>query len=150
MLYLLFRLGTDRYALRTEAIVEVLPLVTWRQLPHVPPDIRGIIDYHGVAVPVLDLQALALGTPVALRMGARIVVVDYPGGDAERRLLGLLVQEATGFLRRDEQEFTDSPVRSGAPYAGPITLHETHMVQRVELEQMVTPDLWRQFFRDEG
>jgi chemotaxis-related protein WspB len=150
VLYLLFRLGTDRYALRTEAIVEVLPLITWRQLPQVPPDIRGIIDYHGVAVPVLDLQSLALGTPVELRMAARIVVVDYPGGDGERRLLGLLVQEATGFIRRGEEEFTDSPVRSGAPYAGPITLHETQMVQRVELEQMVSPDLWRRFFRDEG
>lgn len=150
MLYLLFRLGTDRYALRTAAIVEVLPVITWRQLPQVPPEIRGIIDYHGAAVPVLDLQSLALGTPVELRMGTRIVVVDYPGGDAERRLLGLLVPEATGFIRRGEEEFTDSPVRSGAPYAGPITLHETHMVQRVELEEMVSPDLWRQLFRNAG
>ena len=41
MLFLLFRLGKDRYAIEARQVVEVLPMLAAKQIPHAPPAVRG-------------------------------------------------------------------------------------------------------------
>ncbi len=67
MLFILFQLGSDRYALPAGQVAEVLPLVALKALLGAPAGVAGLIDYRGTAVPVIDLSALALGRPAALR-----------------------------------------------------------------------------------
>ena len=61
MLFLLLEIGSDRYALEADRIVEVLPLVAMKGIPHAARGVAGAFDYHGTAVPVIDLSELALG-----------------------------------------------------------------------------------------
>src|SRR5690606_32186615 len=68
MLFLLFELDGDRYALPARDVVEVLPLVALKQIPDAPPGVAGVMDYRGHAVPVLDLSALVAGRPAARRV----------------------------------------------------------------------------------
>ena len=44
MLFLLFQLGGERYALEVSRVVEVLPLLSFKQFPHAPPGIAGIFN----------------------------------------------------------------------------------------------------------
>ena len=59
MKVLLFHIGRDRYGLPLASIVRVLPLLELKQLPLTPDYVAGLMDLHGVPVPVIDLSRLA-------------------------------------------------------------------------------------------
>ncbi len=61
MLFLLFELDGDHYALDAAEIVQVLPLVSTKSIPGSPAWVAGLFDRHGEAVPVIDMSHLALG-----------------------------------------------------------------------------------------
>jgi chemotaxis-related protein WspB len=149
MLFLLFELGEDRYALDARRIAEVLPLVRIKRIPRAPEGVAGVIDYHGSPVPVIDLSLLALGRPARQRLSTRIVVVRYPdGGD---HLLGLIAERASETLRREPSDFSDSGVTSeAAPYLGPVTRDGRGLVQRVEVERLLPAAVRERLFRPEA
>ena len=63
MLFLLFELGHDRYALDVRQIAAVLPLVAVKRIPRAPPAVEGLLNYRGAPVPVIDVSQLTLGRP---------------------------------------------------------------------------------------
>ena len=63
MLFLVFQLGKDRYAIEAHQVIEVLHLVNVKQIPQAPAGVAGVFDYHGASVPLIDLAELALGKP---------------------------------------------------------------------------------------
>ena len=107
MLFLLFQLGEDHYAIEATKIVAVLPLITPKSLPQAPPAVAGIFDYGGEAVPLIDLSQLALGRPARPQRSTRILVVNYPigDGDGDVRYLGLIAEQAVETVVRDPAEF---------------------------------------------
>ena len=54
MLFLLFQLGKERYALEATRVVEVVPLLALKQLPQAPKGVAGIFNYRGRPVPAGD------------------------------------------------------------------------------------------------
>lgn len=138
MLFLVFKIGRDRYALRTDQVMEVLPLVEWKTLPAAPPGVAGIFNYHGAPVPLVDVGELATRRPSARKMSTRIMVVKYTARGGETHPLGLLVEEATTTLRRAPEEFAEPGVEvENAPYLGPVTTDERGIVQWIKLDQLL-------------
>lgn len=127
MLFLHFRIGSDSFALRTDRIVEVVPLSDVEQMRQAPGAVAGYLEYRGHFVPVVDLCALEAGRPARRRMSTRIIVTRHPA--AENVLIGLIAENATEVLRIDPAEF--------APFAtGPLGL-----VQRIEVADLLPPAL---------
>jgi len=148
MLFLLFELGQDRYALQATRIAEVLPLVRIKQIPQAPPGVAGMFNYRGAPVPVIDLAELALGRPAERRLSTRILLLHYGADSAPPQLLGLIVERATEMLRREPAEFRDAGLANEAtPYLGPVTSDARGLVQRVEIEQLLPPALQELLFR---
>jgi chemotaxis-related protein WspB len=146
MLFLLFQLGTDRYALPVHHVREVLPLVELKKIPQAPPGVAGVFSFHGEPVPVLDLSEYTLGHPALPRMSTRIVLVEY-----RRHLLGLIAEHATETIRREETDFVDAGVTVGnAPYLGPVATDVSGMVQRVELDRLLPESIRELLFREAG
>src|SRR5580698_5520810 len=110
MLFFLFRMGDDRYALNALQIAEVLPLVSIKAIPQAPFGVAGILDYHGILVPLIDLSQLALGRPARKCLDTRIILVNYPVRNGTYHLLGLLAERATEIMRRDPMAFVASGV----------------------------------------
>ena len=138
MLFLLFYLGSDRYVLEASKIVEVLPLIAIKRMLRSPPGIAGMIDYHGVLVPVVDLAELAVGRPAAQRLSTRIIVARCPGEDGELRLLGLIAEKATETMRCAPRDFVSSGlINEHAPYLGPIAKGPHGFVQRIEVSKLL-------------
>src|SRR6266850_6687078 len=76
MLYVLFQLGNDRYALEARRVVEVVPLLTLKKIPQAPKGVAGIFVFRGRPVPALDLCELTFGRPAHERLSTRIIVVN--------------------------------------------------------------------------
>ena len=138
MLFLLFQLGANRYALEASRVVEVVPLLRLQPLPQAPKGVAGIFNYRGRPVPAIDLSLLILGQPARERLSTRIILIDYPDERGTSHLVGLVVEHATDHLRKDAKDFADSGMRLGAaPYLGPILLDGTGAIQLVHEDRLL-------------
>ncbi len=138
MLFLLFRLGRERYALEAGQVAAVLPLLDIMEIPQAPPAVAGIGNYRGTPVPVIDLSELMLGRPAQSRLSTRIVLVHYADERGERRLLGLLAEKVTQTLRCEAADFRPSGLTlDAAPYLGPVTAGPYGLIQRIEVRQLL-------------
>jgi chemotaxis-related protein WspB len=149
MLFLVFQLDGDRYAIEATQVVEVLPLVNWKCVPGAPDGVAGIIDYHGAPVPLIDLTALALAKPSRKWMSTRIIVVNYrQDSPGQTHLLGLMAEQATETMRRTEEEFADSGLTlARSPYLGSVTTGPAGTIQRVEIRHLLSESVRSQLFQ---
>jgi chemotaxis-related protein WspB len=140
LLFLLFHLDEDCYALAAAQIAEVLPLLDVKRIPRTPPAIAGAIAYRGRTVPVIDLCQLALGRPARSRLSTRTVLVRQAGVGRTDNLLGLIAERATRTFRADAAAFHASGVNNAeARYLGPVARGPAGLIQRVEIDELLTP-----------
>jgi chemotaxis-related protein WspB len=149
MLFLLFELANDRYALDVSEIAEVLPLVHLKRIPQAPAGVAGLFNYHGSPVPAIDLSALTLGRPAESRLSTRLILVRYPDDGGEPRLLGLIAEHATDTMRRAAEDFVVSGVAGDqTPYLGPVATDATGVVQWIRPATLLPPAVQAALFRD--
>jgi chemotaxis-related protein WspB len=149
MLFILFQIGRDRYALSASGIIEVLPLINLKRVPGALAGVAGVFNYHGTPVPVIDLNAMALAEPAAQRLSTRIILVKYPLEAQNPHPLGLITEHATNMIRRSTQDFVEPGVESeDAPYLGRVANDNGGMIQWIEVERLLTPELRDVLFRE--
>ena len=138
MLVLLFELGTDRYALDTSRVIEVLPLVNLRRLPDAPEGMAGVFDFRGMPVPAIDLVQLTLGRPAEPRLSTRIIVVSTPPEAGALRMFGIIAERATTAARRNADEFVWVRIDDDrSRYLGPVATDERGLLQLIDLRQLL-------------
>ena len=135
MLFLVFRLGQDRYLLDVRQIAEVLPLIGIAQIPQAPPGVAGIFNYRGTFVPAIDLSQVMLGRPARRRLHTRIVLVRYTDDSGSTHLLGLIAEKVTETVQRQSTDFTASGVT--VPHLGPVAMDEHGLAQRIEIDRLL-------------
>jgi chemotaxis-related protein WspB len=149
MLFLLFELGRERYALEARHIVEVLPLVRVKPLIHAPRGVAGVFSYRGAPVPVVDLSEIALDRPTPSQRTTRIVLVKVPDDRGATRLVGLVAEHATDTLRRDAADFQSSGVgRDDAACAGRVTSDARGVIQWLDLAMLLPASLREALFAE--
>lgn len=149
MLYLLLRMGTERYALDARRIVEVVPMVNLKPLPHAEPYIAGLFDYRGTLVPVIDLCRLTTTQHCGEFLTTRIVLVEYPAEAGRSHILGLLAEQVTETIKIKEGEFLPAGIRvDNAPYLGDLIKVGETMVQRLDVEHILPSELRDNLFQE--
>jgi chemotaxis-related protein WspB len=148
MLFLVFELDGDRYALETRQLVEVLPLVNLKHLSKAPPGIAGMFDYHGLPVPAVDLSEIILGRAALRRMSTRMVIVNYPGDGDAPRPLGLIAERATTTAQFDAAQFNETGVSHGeTPYLGPVARDARGLIQWLAVPNLLPPAVRNVLFK---
>jgi chemotaxis-related protein WspB len=149
MLFVLFQLGNDRYALDSGQIVEIVPLVDIKKMPRSPRGIAGIFNYRGQSVPVIDLDEMVFDHPAPRRLSTRIIVVLVPDGAGGKRSLGLIAECATGTMRRDASEFVPSGMSSDtASYLGPVAIDPLGIIQWIEVDKLLSAQVRDSLFKN--
>ena len=149
MLFLVFELGKDRYALDVRQIAAVLPLVGVKQIPRAPQAMNGLFNYRGAPVPVIDLSQLTLGRPSANRLSTRLVLVHYPDDTGQTHLLGLVAERATQTARHEASDFVASGVtNTGAPYLGPVVTDARGLLQWIDVRTLLPPSFRDMLFKE--
>ena len=90
--FLCFALGQERYALRIDAVREILEVARMTPLPLMPSFVRGVMNLRGAVVPVVDLGARLGLPPTTVGRRTCVVIVDIalPDDQGTQRL-GMLV-----------------------------------------------------------
>jgi chemotaxis-related protein WspB len=151
MLYVVFRIRTDRYAIPVSQIVEILPVVRMKKVPHAPPGIVGVFNYHGTAVPVIDLTLLTSGIRCQQSMTTRLAITKYPRDgqpDFEPELLlGLIGEQLTETMRAEEKDFLPPNVSpSDTPYLDSVAVEKGGFVQRLNILELLPEQVRQSLF----
>jgi chemotaxis-related protein WspB len=142
MLLLLFEVGLNRYGLVASQIVEVVPLVALKPVPHTPPFIAGLFNYRGKVVPVVDLSSLLGPGPARPLLSTRILLVEDRAPSGESRLLGLMAEHATETINCRDEDLQDSGVKvPGAPYLGPVLPDPAGLIQKISVQDILTDEV---------
>lgn len=148
MKVLVFHIGADRYALPLAAVARVLPVAGLTQVPQAPACVAGLLDLHGVPVPVIDLSTLAGMPPAQIRFDTRIILVDYAvAGRTET--LGLQAESVAGVESVDAAALRASGI-DGAPFLGRVSAGAGGLLQLVDIDRLLGPEVQRLLFRHEA
>jgi chemotaxis-related protein WspB len=142
MLVLTFQVAGSPFAVAVGGVVEVVPRVATRPLPHSPGHLVGLLRYRGRAVPVVDLGILMVGVPSAERLDTRIILVDVGihGGQASR-FLGM-VAERVGEVREvdESRRASSAPSIRDAPYLGSVYEVDEGLLQLIQPGRIIADD----------
>lgn len=142
MLFLLFQLGAERYALDASRVVEVLPLVELTPIPTPPHGVIGFFSYRGESVPVLDLCQIILRQPVRERFTTRIILIHYSDREGRACRLGLIAENVAHVVRKEKSDFQESPLQFGEPpYLGPMLFDQHGIVRWVREDRLLSNDV---------
>lgn len=84
----LFRLEHQTYAVPIERVRQIVEMVTISPIPQVTHSVAGVINFHGVTVPVINLRHHLGMSDLPLQLHTPIILVLV-----QDRLMGLLVDE---------------------------------------------------------
>ena len=140
MFLLTFRAAQNPYAVGVAHVVEVVPRVELRRLPHAPPYLAGLFDYRGTVTPVIDL-GLLLGSEACLdRLSTRIIVTNCGPADRGPRepvtLPGRAVTEEETVVSSQQVE----PSRDRRQIMGLIAEQVSDVVS-IESGQVISPPI---------
>ncbi len=99
-----FKLGGDKYAIDIMCIKEITKLQSIKRVPKAPPFIEGVINLRGTIIPILDLRKRFDVPAITESKKNRIFIVTIL-----KKLVGLLVDEATEVIRISPKEVKRTP-----------------------------------------
>ncbi|MBI1390643.1 MAG: chemotaxis protein CheW [bacterium] len=143
-LMLLFSAGSQRYAIEARRVVEILPLLEARPIPHAPQGVIGIIDYRGETAPVVDLCVMLTGRPRRDWYNSRTIVLRLENAG----FLAMEAEQVNDTARFDEGAEQPSGVScADAPYLAGVLKDGAGLIQRVEIESLLTPAVRESLYR---
>lgn len=152
MLLLTFTVAGEPYALDVAAVVELVPRVPLRAVPHAPAYLAGLLEYRGEVVPVVDLGVLLGSHPSGDRLSTRIILVaaarkrtdrddtrnPTPDPAAMTRRAGLIAEQVIDLIPVAPEQVTPAPVRlDRAPYLNAIARTDRGFMPLVGIEALL-------------
>ena len=143
MQLLTFTVAGESYAIESRRVVEVLPLVPARPIPHTPGYVRGVFTYRGNLVPLIDLGRRLGDVALEERLSTRAIVVDYlPPGAGRPARLGLVAENVISIVAAERAE-TSLPALAleSAPFLGRLLRIDGRTMQVVDVDRILPEDL---------
>lgn len=140
----------QRWAIACGAIVELLPVVRWREIPDSPSWMLGVFERQRTLIPLIDLAHRLGGPMTAPRLGSRIILVRLAPERPDGGLGGLFVG---GVLGIDTIDWSTVGAHSSfacsldSPF-GPIAPHHGTTVQLLHPERLLAGDDRQRLYPD--
>jgi chemotaxis-related protein WspB len=165
MLALVFKAGSNSYALDVRTIAEIVPSVPLQPIPHTPVYVAGLFNFRETPTPVIDLCRVLIGQPSRSRLSTRIILVHFTPKSRETHavaatekaatyLLGLLAESATEMRTFDAGQFKLPVVSTrDAPFLGnvsPLGADSASFIQLVRIEELLPEDLQKILFVEQA
>ncbi len=142
MLLLLFGIGNDRFSLDAQQVIEVVPLIRLKNVPHSPGYVAGLFNFRGTVVPVIDLTDLISGTASKHQVSTRIILVPYADSENNSHILELFEERVTGTLTCNEDDLELPGIESeSAEYLDKILFDTEGMIQLINLKKILPESL---------
>ncbi|MBU0728907.1 MAG: chemotaxis protein CheW [Proteobacteria bacterium] len=148
MLLLLFHTREGRYALATDLIVEIVPLIKMKKIPKAPDYVAGLINYRGNPVPVIDLCSLTEGNPCTPLFSTRIIIINYPFDNNTSKTLGLIAERATETIKAKVSDIHPSKIFLDDDISSFDESNQEEIIQRFDLKRIIPQRIVSELYQD--
>ncbi len=137
--YLTFTLDQEHYGVDILKVQEIRGWEPLREMHDVPDYIKGVLDFRGRIIPIVDLRLRFGVEPVRYETTTVVIVLSRGNGD----MMGVVVDAVSDVLSiRDEQ--IKEPPRLGAhidnDYVTGMVSLEQGMVMLIDAERLIDPN----------
>jgi purine-binding chemotaxis protein CheW len=105
--YLSFQLGREEFAIHVLKVREIMGIQHITAVPHMPADVRGVINLRGRVIPVVDLR-LKFGL-AEKEYGQRTCIIVVQLRKESVMQMGLIVDEVSEVLNLAAGDIQDTP-----------------------------------------
>jgi len=134
-LYLLFSLGEERFAVTTELITEITPLVDMTRVPKTESYVCGLFKYRGETIPVIDTSMMLFNKPYNRKICTRIIVLSRQHDDTFKRI-GIIAEKVNKTESFDTEQISEHPLTQ-TPYLGKTLSDEHGEIQLIDLNKFL-------------
>src|SRR5688572_23531277 len=136
MLTVVFQVREERYGIRSQSILEVIPLVRLRPVPRAPSWLIGMFVYRGTLTPVIDLCMLIGGYVCPARLSSRIILVHGTLPDGSMQVVGFEAERVTE-ARKVNPTQSSSGALSVTRRFGDVVLEGGSLLHLVEVDALI-------------
>lgn len=145
MLLLTININDEAYGIDAKHIIEVIPLVILQQVPHVDECIRGIFNYRGTPVPVVDLSIFFNHHACRGSFGTRIIIIHINMRDGTIKAVGLLAEHVTKVIKCNPQDFRSNGISANhAQFLQSVYQHENGIIQIIDVKKVIPDSISQQ------
>ncbi|VAX00129.1 hypothetical protein MNBD_GAMMA22-1143 [hydrothermal vent metagenome] len=149
MLLVSLHIEQHHFVIAAKKIIEILPLTSLKPISRAPDFIAGLLDYRGLAVPVINLCQLNNGVNYNRVLSSRIVLVNYTANNRKMYPLGLIAEKVTETINVSKNEFQASGISiDSTPYLGDVTRDNSDLIHYVKINELLTEQLEAMLFNE--
>lgn len=147
MSVLIVNVGENRFAIDCRYILQVLPWIGLKKVPHSASYLAGLLNLGGEIIPVVDFCSLIENREADPSFHTRIVLLEETVKEGEKHQLGIIAEKVFAFMPCEKKDFTETDFRmQSLPYLKAILTDSKGVVQYIDIEEffkMLSPELFR-------
>ena len=137
--YLTFTLGEEQYGVDILKVQEIRGWEPLREMHDVPPSIKGVLDFRGRIIPIIDLRIRFSVQPVDYLPTTVIIVLSRQEGD----MMGVVVDAVSDVLSIRSEDIKPPPSLGShinTEYVSGMVSLEQSMVMLIEADRLIDPE----------
>ncbi|MGB0495457.1 MAG: chemotaxis protein CheW [Kangiellaceae bacterium] len=139
--FLTFRMGNDEYGVDILAVQEIHIWVEPRPMPNTPDYIRGVIDWRGTIVPIIDLRMRFKYPDATYTATTVVIILQTKMSDSDQYcIIGIVVDAVADVYDISLEELKKAP-RMGSnidtKYIKGLTKIENSMIIILDIEKLI-------------
>ena len=136
MLMLIFHASKDKYCCSCDHVVQIIPKVTLKIVPHLSQKVAGMLNYAGKSIPVIDFSVLMGGDPCKNSMHTRIIILNNPNLKSSVDTLAILAEKVIETKELDVNQFIESGLKvEDASYLDGIFNKNGESIQQILVDK---------------
>jgi len=129
-----FNLDDQKYALFLSAIIRIIRVVEITGLPKVPEIVLGVINMHGLIIPVFDIRKRFRLPQREMQLGDQLIIAS-----TSKRTVALLVDSVNDVIEIPEEKIiAGEKILPGLEYVEGVVKTEDGMILIHDLEQFLS------------
>lgn len=148
MLFLIFKVGNEKYAIHAKEVVEVVDLVRFTEIPQTPGYIKGLMNYRGKILPVIDLPFLFLNRDFKPMLSTRIILMTYKVKKKDE-IIGVIAENITETLDFEKNSIKKSGIKLDTlPYLGKVISDADEIIHVLEITKILPKELKDSLYKE--
>jgi purine-binding chemotaxis protein CheW len=129
-----FNLDDQKYALFLSAVIRIIRVVEITGLPKAPEIVLGVINMHGLIIPVFDIRKRFRMPQREMQLGDQLIIAS-----TSKRTIALLVDSVNDVIEISEEKIiAGEKILPGLEYVEGIVKTEDGMILIHNLEQFLS------------
>jgi len=133
-LYVCFQIGAIHYAIPSQDVMRVIPLIHFKDIPEMPKYLSGVGLVHGKRLPLIDLCLFLNNQPFQPCLSTRILIIQH---ETLTNPIGFIAESVTDLFYASSLEYNQENNYNQTPYLKGMLDNDQCMIHVIDITQLL-------------